>query len=78
MSSFYIVKGGTLEAVGEATTLDAAVKGVGEQEPGTYDIVKVVKVGYQVAEVPATRRVIAGDSTTQRPNARGSRTAAAE
>jgi hypothetical protein len=76
--SFYIVKGGTLDQCGEFPTLDEATKGIASQEPGTYDILKVVKVGYQVAEVPATRRVIAGDSTTSRPNARGPRTADSE
>jgi hypothetical protein len=73
--SFYVVKGGTLTAVGEFADLRSAEKALVEQPPGTYDIVKVVKVGMEVAEVPSYRRVIAGTSAIQHPNARGSRRA---
>ena len=71
--SFYVVKGGTLDAVGEYADLKGAEKSFSDHTPGSYDIVKVVRVGVVVAEVPATKRVIGGASTVSRPRARGPR-----
>lgn len=77
--SFYIVKEPNtspvtgFEVMGEYANLKDAEKAIASFPPGAYDMLKVVRVGMAVMDVPATRKVVGGVSTTSRPNARGPR-----